>query len=115
MTPRKSGLAGRQLLLQQLTLVERGVLAARGEQLLVRAALDDAPLVEDADEVRVADGRDAVRDDERGALAHHAAQAAQNLLLRVGVHGRERVVENEDARLTHDRARNRRALLLPAG
>src|SRR2546423_13032384 len=58
----------RQLLLQQLPLVEVCVLAARREQLVVRAALDDASLVEDADQIGVAHGRDAGRDDEaRGA------------------------------------------------
>src|SRR5438105_9087995 len=104
----------RQFLLQQLPLVEVCVLAAGGEQLLVRAALDDAPLVEDADEVGVAHGRDAVRDDKAGALAHHAAQLGEDFLLGVGVNGRERVVEDEYARLAQHRARDRRALLLPA-
>src|SRR5947207_5163639 len=105
----------RQLLLQQLPLVEVCVLAARREQLVVRAALDDASLVEDADQICIAHGRDAVRDDEARALAHHAAQLRENFLLGVGVDGRESVVEYENPRLAEDGARNRRALLLPAG
>ena len=38
----------------------------------------------------------------------------EDFLLGVCVNGRERVVENQDARLTQHGARNRRALLLPA-
>ena len=40
------------------------------------------------------------------------AQLRENLLLRVGVYRRERVVQNQYLRLAHDGARNRRALLL---
>ena len=59
-------------------------------QLVVRAALDDAALVEDEDLVGVADGRDAVRHDDRRPLPHDAAQPRQNFLLGVGVDRRQR-------------------------
>ena len=45
------------------------------DQFVVRAAFDDAASIEDEDLVGVADRGDAVRDDDRGALAHHATQA----------------------------------------
>src|SRR5947209_14342607 len=43
----------RELLLQELALVELGVEPAFGDELRVRAALDDPPLVEHQDQVRV--------------------------------------------------------------
>ena len=53
-------------------------------------------------------------DDERRALPHHAAQPRQDLLFGVGVHRRQRIVQDQDARVEHHRAGERRALLLPA-
>lgn len=47
--------------------VERGIPPLGGEQLGVCAALDDGPVLHDEDEVGVADRREAVGDDERGA------------------------------------------------
>ena len=81
---------------------------------VVRAALGDAAVVQHEDLIRVAHGRDAVRHDDRRPLAHDAAQPGQDLLLGVGVHRRERVVQDQDRRIDHHRARERRALLLPA-
>lgn len=46
--------------------VEVAVAAGAGEQVGVGALLDDAAVVEDEDEVGVADGGQAVGDDERG-------------------------------------------------
>ncbi len=43
------------------------------------------------------------------------AQARQNLLFGVGVDGRERIVQDQDARIHHDRAGQGRPLLLSAG
>jgi hypothetical protein len=75
-----------------LTLVERGIFAAAREQFVVRAAFDDASLFEHADEIGVAHGGDAVRDDETRALAHHAAQLREDFLFRVSVNAGKRVV-----------------------
>ena len=54
--------------------VHRRVQAVAGDERVVRAALDDAAVVEHEDLVGVADGRDAVRHDDRRPLAHDAAQ-----------------------------------------
>ena len=51
-----------------------GVAAVEGEQLVVRAELDDAPAVEHGDAVGVADRRQAVGDDERGAAEQGASR-----------------------------------------
>ena len=54
-------------------------------------------------------------DDDRRALAHHAAQARQDFLFGVGVHRRQGVVQNQDRRIDQQGARERGALLLAAG
>ena len=47
-----------------LQLVEALVVAVAGQQLVVRAFLHDAPLVQDDDAIHIADDREAVRDDD---------------------------------------------------
>src|SRR5687768_17098303 len=84
----------------------------RRHQLVVTALLDDAPLVEDDDPVRVADRADAMRRDDRGAAAERGAQRAQDRGLGVRVDGGERIVEEDDVRAPRQRSRQRRALLL---
>ena len=86
----------RELFLQQLLLVQLGVEPLLTDQLVVRAAFDDAPFVEDEDDVGVAHGGDPVRDDDRRALPHHAAQPRQNLFFGVGVDGGQRIVQDQD-------------------
>src|SRR6185295_15378982 len=105
----------RQLLLQELALVQLGVEAARGDELRVRTALEDAAAIEHQDHVRVLDRRDPVRDQEDRAPAKDGAQVAEDLLFGVGVHRRQAVVEQQDARLPQQRPRQRHPLLLAAG
>ena len=52
------------------------------EQLQVRAALDDLPLVDDQDLVGVADGGEAVGDDEAGPPGHIPSMSRQSMLPR---------------------------------
>lgn len=53
----------------------------------MRAAFYDAPLAENADQVGVADGRDAVRDDERRTPLSDVAQVVKYLVLGVRIDG----------------------------
>src|SRR5258708_4471730 len=53
---RSCNLGGRQLLFQQLPLVQTCVLAAKHEQLFVRAPLDDPAFVEHANQIGIAHG-----------------------------------------------------------
>ncbi len=55
-----------------------------------------------------------MRHDDRRAIAHHATQPRQNLFFGVGIHRRQRIVENQDARIDHDGARQGGALFLAA-
>ena len=73
------------------------------------------PSSQDDDLTRVAHGAHAMRRDHRRAPGERAAQPAQDLRLRVRVHGGERVVEQHDARPARERARQREPLLLSAG
>ena len=82
---------------------------------VVRAPLDDAAVGEHENQVGVADGRHAVRDDHARPRAPDLAEVAKDVLFRPRVHRRERVVEDEDARIGHERASKRDALLLPTG
>ena len=79
-----------------------------------RAALGDAAVAQHHDLVGVEQGRQAVAgDDHRAALALRA-QCGQDVRLGAGVHGRERVVEQQQGRVGQQRARDRHALALAA-
>ena len=56
----------------KLQLGETGIHAAFTDKLRVRAALDDAALVDDKNAVGFLHGRQAVGDDERCPVGHHA-------------------------------------------
>ncbi len=79
------------------------------------STLDDAPRFDDQDLLGAADGGQAVRDHERRAAAHQVPQALLNERFRFGVQAGSRFVENKNARVGQDGARDRHALLLPAG
>jgi hypothetical protein len=55
-----------------------------------------------------------VGDDQRGAVARDVAQRGLDLLLGAGVERAGRLVEDQDARVLEDGARDRDALLLAA-
>ena len=84
-------------------------------QVLVRPALDDLAAFEHQDLVGAADGRQPVRDDERRAALPQRLQAVLNQRLALAVEARRRFVENQDARVRQNRARDRHALPLSAG
>ena len=101
---------------QRLQLLARGAAAGRGRRRARRAraaaawspTLDDAAVVEHQDEVGVLHGRDAVRDQDAGALAHDARAAPRRMRCSVSrVDARQRVVEDQDRR-------RRRAARAPA-
>src|SRR2546429_5536616 len=83
-----------ELFFQQLLLVQIRVIAAASEQLVVCAALGDGAFDQDDDLVGVADGRGAVRNQNRGAALHDSAQAVKDAFLGLRVDARERVIED---------------------
>ena len=81
----------------------------------MRAALDDRALVEHDDFIGVDDGREAMRDDQRGAAARDAVERVLDLALGEGIERRGRFVENEDGRIFQNGAGDGDALLFAAG
>ena len=81
---------------------------------LVRAARDDAAVVEHDDLVRERDRREPVGDDQRRAAPHRLAQAEPDPRLGRRVDRGGRVVEDQDARVDDECARDRDPLALPA-
>ncbi len=63
------------------------------------ALLHDAPVLEHDDAVRVADRREAVRDDERRPTAHQPLERFFDEVLALGVERARRLVEDQDARV----------------
>src|SRR2546426_4324030 len=93
---------------------EAGVEAAFGDERSVGAGGDDASVVHDDDAVGRLDGREAMRDDKRGAPAHEALEGELHRLLALGIERARRLVEQQDGAVGEYRARDRDPLPLPA-
>src|SRR5271155_192104 len=95
--------------------VEIVVAATGGVERGVRSALNDAPCFDDQNLVRAAYRGQAVGDDESGAPTHQVAQALLDERFGFGVEARSGLVENQDARVGQDGARDGDALALASG
>jgi hypothetical protein len=95
--------------------IEVEVSAVELVELVVGAAFDDATVFDDEDLVGLADGGEAVGDDEGGASLHEEVEAGLDEGFGFGVEGAGGFVEDEDARVGEDGARDRDALALAAG
>ena len=104
-----------QFFFEQLPFVQRGVLAIERDKLVMRSAFDDAAFVQHADKVGVADGRDAMRNDQGRAVEPDVTQVFQDRFLGVRINGRKRIIEYQNTRIAHNGTGYRRSLLLPAG
>src|SRR5882724_6587484 len=81
----------------------------------MRALLDDAPFVKHANQVGIADGGNAMGNNQTRSAAHYAAKFSQDLFLSVGVNRGQGVVKYQDFRFAENRAGDCRPLLLTAG
>jgi len=82
----------------------------------VAALLHDAAFVQDDDAVHVADGGEAVGDDDRRAPAHQLAQRVLDQRLRLRIHAAGRFIEDQqDLRIEGDGPREGEQLLLADG
>ena len=81
----------------------------------MRPRLDDAPALEHVNAVSVAHGREAVGDDEAGAADDQLLERALDRRLGFVVDGAGGLVQDQDARVADDGARQGDALALPAG
>ena len=101
----------------RLQIEHRPVAAVERHQLVVRAELDDLAVLEHADPIGVAHGREAVRDQDGRAVPRRGQEALEDLRLAAHVELRGRLVEQHDAgahRHRAERARQRDALPLAA-
>jgi hypothetical protein len=78
----------------------------------VGATLDDAAVVDDADEVGAADGREAVRDDDGGAVGEGGIERRLDRGLVLDVEAAGGLVEDDDRRVLQQQASDGEALLL---
>ena len=83
------------------------------EQLLVRADFSDRALVQYQDLVHVLNGREAMRDGNRGSTRHQGGERISNQQLGFRIDARCGFVENEHARIERQRPREGKQLLLP--
>src|SRR6202041_476409 len=95
--------------------VEVVVAAARGIKLGVGAALNDLPLFHDQNLVGSPNGREPMGDDEGGASVHEIRKALLDHLFGFRVEAGSGFVENQNAGLGENGARNRKTLTLAAG
>ena len=94
--------------------MERGVEAVLTDEIVVAPSLGDPAVVQDENLIRFADGRNPVRHDDRRPLAHDATEACQDFFFRIRVHRGQRIVQDQDGRVGHQRAGECRALFLAA-
>src|SRR6478672_10245555 len=80
------------------------VFAATGQQFLMAAAFDDLARLHHQDDVRIADRRKPVSDDETRSITPQLAHGVLNQKLGTGVHGAGGLVENEQLRTGKERA-----------
>src|SRR5438045_2523493 len=103
------------LFVGELQLVEPSVSAAEREQLGVFAALDDAPALDDDDQVGAAHGREAVGDHNGRAPAREVGERLLHEPLGLGVERRGRLVKDEHGGVREHGAGDGEALTLAAG
>src|SRR6476646_5731424 len=98
-----------------LPAVHAPVAFSKFAQRLVGPAFHDSSLLKNQDLVNLADGGEAMGDDEGGTVLHQKLQAVLNQLLRFRIEAGSRLVQNEDSRVGEDGPGNGRALLLAPG
>src|SRR6267142_2009389 len=81
----------------------------------MRALFAEAAFVEDEDTIGVLDGAEAMRDDQRGAAAEQAVEGIADLQLGLGVHAGGGFVEDKEARIVREGAREIDKLALTNG
>src|SRR5512132_2505412 len=97
---------------RELRVVQVGVGAAPGQQVIVVALLDDAAVLHDQDDVGIPDGREPVGDHEAGALRAQSRHGPLDQHLGTGVDRARGLVEDEDGRVRQERPGDGDQLLL---
>ena len=92
--------------------MQAGIETAASQQLPVRALLAEPAVVQHEDAVGLADGREAVRDDDRSAALEQLLQRLLDEAFGLGVDAARGLVEDQDVGVGGQRPREREQLLL---
>src|ERR1700682_5278191 len=82
-----------------LTADQAGVEAVESKELAMAAGLDEMSAVEHRQQIRVTDGRQPMRNDDRRAIAHQRVEGAAHLGLADRIEVRGRLVEDQSRRI----------------
>jgi hypothetical protein len=93
--------------------VERGVAPCSPDQVIMAAIFDDASAFNRNDAVGTSDGREAVRDHKHSAALRDTRHIVLDNSFTLVVERRRCLVEDENARVSDQRSRNRNTLALP--
>src|SRR4051794_22277315 len=93
---------------------ERAVEVARGDQLVVAPDCHDPAAIHYDDAIGIADGGEAVGDDERRTAFAEPGETREHFTLAQRVEGRRRLVEDQDRGVLEKRARHAEPLPLAA-
>src|SRR5439155_17244156 len=102
----------RQLFFEQLFGVKIGVVAIKGEQLVVSAKFDNVSGIENGNAVGIAHGGDTVGNENCRSSLHDFTQMVQDLVFSMGIHAGKSIIKNQNSRIPNQSSRNCRALLL---
>ena len=97
-----------------LEMMQTKVLSTEVDQFLVGALFDNLSLFEEDDAIGIPYGREAVSDDEGGAVFHKALQCLKNQRLGLGVEGAGWLIENQNRRVLEQSTSNGQALAFAA-
>src|SRR5205823_10990585 len=103
------------LLAFELQLVQLAVVATFSKQLSVRTDFDNSAFVQHDNFAGMAYGRQAVRNDKRGAIFHEIGESILDHLLRRTVERRGGLVQDENRSITQQCTGNSNTLLFAAG
>src|SRR6516164_9134651 len=110
-----SGVASSADLIEpSLQTMQRCIAAAGFDQRIVASVFDQAAAIERDDAVRRSHGREPVRDNQHRAPLRDLLHVLLNDAFALIIEGAGRLVENQDARVSDERARNGDALALTA-
>ena len=95
---------------EKLRAAQVAINAGPRDELVVRAAFDNAAIVDDGDDVGVLDGGETMRDHETRAAVSRLVERVLNEPLTLGIERACRLVEQQDARIANESARDRNSL-----
>src|SRR6185437_16882535 len=91
------------------------VLTTKGYQVVMSAVLDHPPMIENVDPISGAHRGEPMRNDQGAAPPQYLVQGGEQLVLRPGIKGCGRFIDDQQRGAAIERAGDRHLLPLPAG